>query len=110
MGYARTSDKILDYFHTHQNIQVTLNELADATGLDANQVKSAINTLKSSRYKMNFETVMTGNVWIYRPDKGKSVDVNTVNTVMFEQVGKSSTGVIVIQDEDGKLYKAVEIT
>lgn len=103
MGAPRTSDKILDYFHEHQNVQVNINELIEATGLEKAQVQNAINNLKS-RYHSNIETVMTGNLWIYKSGRGDGP-----GSTMFELVGKSSTGVIVIQDEDGKLYKAVEI-
>lgn len=104
MGAPRTSDKVLKYFHDNKDVQVNINEMVATLGLEKSQIQNAVNNLKS-RYRTNIDTVLTGNIWVFR----SGVPEIKPGSIVYEQIGVSSNGVIVIQDENGKMFKAVEI-
>jgi hypothetical protein len=128
MGFPRVSDKLIDYLSRNKNMNVTLTELVEATGLDKKQISNALGTLRT-RYGLDIQTIMTGNVWKYRgggiPEPVPPVvepapappaavttaaGVTTSNTGrVFELLAVSNSGTLVIQDEDGKLYRASEL-
>lgn len=104
MGAPRTTDKILEFLSEHQNINVTLSEIMKVTGLTKDQVQSGVNNLRT-RHGLNIETVMAGQLWIYHPNTPVAAGPQRT---MFELVGQAKAGLI-IQDEDGKLYRAEEL-
>jgi hypothetical protein len=123
MGSARTTDKILGYLNGHANVNITVTELMEATELTKSQVQIGMNNLRT-RYGLNVQSIVSGNLWRYRPeteaeqlakDKANGSSANTKTPLrgpgpssMYELVGEAKTGII-IQDEDGKLYRAEEL-
>jgi|SRR4051812_15365863 hypothetical protein len=108
MGAPRTTDKIIDFLTEHANINVTLTEIMQVTGLTKSQVQNGIGTLKN-RNNLNIETKLAGQVWIYSPvNPATTSEEKVVTPQVFELVGNAKAGLI-IQDEDGKLYRAEEL-
>ena len=104
MGAPRTTDKIIDFLSEHQNITVTLSEIMKVTSLTKDQVQNGVNNLRT-RHGFNIETLVAGNAWKYMPTGPAPTGPQRT---MFELVGQAKAG-LVIQDEDGKLYKAEEL-
>jgi len=107
MGAPRTADKIIDFLSEHPNINVTLNEIIQVTGLKKEQVQSGMSNLRS-RNGLNIETLVAGQLWTYHPTAPAPTGEKHVTPQVFELVGQAKAGLI-IQDEDGKLYRAEEL-
>lgn len=130
MGAPRVTDKVLDFLHRHQNVNVTIQEIREDTGLTRAQIVSSIGRLRG-RYGIDVEPVVAGNIYRYRSGMAAPDDLATRLTAaidgkkdapkptptptptptasMFELVGTSKSGAVVIQDESGKLYRAEEL-
>jgi hypothetical protein len=124
MGAPRVTDKVLDFLHRHQNVNVTIQEIREDTGLTRAQIVSSIGRLRA-RYGVDVTPVVAGNVYRYKsgtvgggvvaeaapvPPAPKPTPAPTQPaTTMFELVGTSKSGAVVIQDESGKLYRAEEL-
>lgn len=103
---TRMQDAILAVFLENKNQAVTLNQLTHQTGLEASKVQSNVNNLKNSkRDHFTIETITRGQIWILRDSPEKP----TPGKRIFEEIGPTRDGAIVIQDGDGNLYKATEL-
>jgi hypothetical protein len=107
MGSPRTTDKIVDFLHEHANITVTLTEIMKVTELNKSQVQNGVANLRS-RHGLNIETKLAGQMWIYHPNVPAPTEEPKRVSRVFELVGEAKAG-LVIQDEDGKLYRAEEL-
>lgn len=109
MGSPRTTDKIIAFLSEHPNINVTLNEIMQVTSLTKAQVQSGMANLRT-RHGLNIETRLAGQLWTYHPNAPAPTEEETkpVTPQVFELVGQARAGLI-IQDEDGKLYRAEEL-
>lgn len=78
-----------------------------AQGLDVEKavINNAINWLKNGK-NLPIETVLPGSAWRYDPNK--QPQKKTVHS-LFELVGKAKNGDLILQDEEGGLFRAKEI-
>lgn len=89
---------LLRYFDEHTNENIYIEDLEKLTGFDHQQILSGISHLKQK------------DVPIFRIANGVyRMDSRSTSGELFELVGKSKDGRLIIQDEDGKLYLAVEV-
>lgn len=115
---------LMEYFAKHPNEPVFLRDLVAATGLITVQVQGNISNImrdhKLGYLDFNIERISAGQVWMYKPsakseavetEKGEnpSLDYSTQHKRVFEELGTTKRGSIVIQDDEGNLYKAVEL-
>lgn len=119
MGGSRTSVFVLDYVRANPNIDLTVGDISEATGLDSDQVKASMRRLV--RQGCNVTVVIQGNAWRYSPAPTVAdhavAKVEAVATAKpaagdetFTTVGKSRSGEPVIRsDRTGKLYVAQSI-
>lgn len=97
------SGKVLDYLIENENIIVTLTGIMKATELTRTQVFSTLSNLRI-RHGVNIETVTKGGAWIYKgmtpvDSKGR----------LFEFLAETKKGTLLIQDEEGTIYKASKV-
>lgn len=114
MGYPATRPQIMAYFTEHPNKTVTLDAISKGTKLRADQVRSAVSNIRTahSNHEIDFpiEIVQRGQIWRYSPN-GQVADVAAAksNKAIYEELGMTKAGDLIIQDESGKLYRAQEL-
>lgn len=106
MGYTIVYPKLLEFFNKHVGEIVNVTDIAKTIEVTEKQIKGAVNTLLGHGH--NIESVSRGTAYIYRGMK-QEIKPAAVSRRLFEEIGVSKSGAIVIQDADGNLYKAEEI-
>lgn len=91
--------EVLRYLEKNVRLNVYAGDIASDLNLTEKQVKSAVYSLKE-RKGQPIEVVAQG-VWRYDPS-AKSVSKTT--STLFELIGQTKQGKVVLQDEDGNLY------
>lgn len=104
-GFYRPA--IMKYFEEHTGVSVYVDDLAKAAGCSRDQAQSCVNNIRREVPSFSIEVVVTGNVWRY---VGKpSAQTGKPGKRIFEELAVTKTGDILIQDEAGSVYKAVEL-
>lgn len=103
------SASVREYFTTHPGVEVPLSELKSAIG---KQVSNSVihNAISYLRVRGDFpiETLAHGRIWRHRPAATAPAAAKNDKRV-FEELAITKTGDIIIQDEEGKVYRAVEL-
>lgn len=99
---------ILRYFEQHERQNVYLEDLAEAIGATKEQAQGAMTNLRANMPDMakQIKVIVTGNVWTYDRDRTPAAKPTKR---MFEELATAKDGTIVIQDQDGGLYRASEL-
>lgn len=85
---------------------VWLQDIADYVGTQERPVQSAINNMRNTpgdQVGEALDVLVRGQCWRYMPDN--SPEAGTDNT-LFEEVGRTKQGHLVLQDCEGNLYRA----
>jgi hypothetical protein len=100
------SASVREYFTAHPGVEVPLSELKSAIGKNVSNsvIHNAISYLRV-RAEFPIETLAYGRIWRYRP----AVVAKSTGKRMFEELAVTRTGDVLIQDEEGKVYRAVEL-
>lgn len=107
MGYTLLYPQLLEYFTKHIGEILNTNDIAKDLKVADKQVKGAVNTLLGQGH--DIDSVSRGNAFIYRGLKQEIKPSKPTSRRMFEEIGMTKSGALVIQDTEGNLYKAVEI-
>lgn len=111
MAGSSVSKPILSYLITKPYIEIPVADLAKETGFTLTQVSNAVVHLRESGIRI--EIPMRG-VYRYIPgappaakkeDKAKPEK----SKQLFEELGRTKSGEIIVEGEDGALYKLCEI-
>jgi hypothetical protein len=105
-GHARgkaVSSRVIEFLIANPNVEVAKGQIARACNVTEAQVSHAMYHIKT---KMNVEQV-ANNTWRYKPGDGTSSGAKT--GALYSQVGVAGNGDHVIEDENGKLYRAVPL-
>lgn len=105
MGSAATSPKVLDYLYRNANVHVHAMDIVRDTGLTLLQVQGAIGNLRRTK-GMDIETIIAGQVFVLHT-KNEAAKVNGKR--VFEELGTTKDGRLIIQDADGNLFEAKEM-
>lgn len=109
MGGVPIGPKLMRYFNDHMGVRVFVDQIAKDLNETEPRIKGGIATLRRTvdEWASDLHVDARGQAWTYKPtnkqetkDDGKRV---------FAELGVSVAGEIVIQDTNGKLYKAVEL-
>lgn len=106
MGAPGTSGKVLDVLSKHRGIDVTVTDICQDTGLTREQVKTAVNNL-AVRHNLPITTVVRGNV--YRYEKANAATTPKSDETLYVQLGVTKAGVVLLEDEEGELWRATKI-
>lgn len=102
--------KILEYLEKHSDETIYLDTIAKDLNLEPIQVKRGISALAYGNVngaKEKLQTIVAGNVWIWhsRTSNPKSKSISK----LYEQVYTGKDGSILVESEEGTLYKLFEI-
>lgn len=128
---------IREHFLRNPNRIIHVDELVQLTGRTAQQVRVGYNNVRinSPHLRHLIKPVVRGHSWIYEPSPGASAPssptrpatvpaaVDSTSTVttdsddgdeptdarLFEEIGRTLDGKIIIQDNDGELYHATKL-
>lgn len=107
-----TTRLVLDVLRKYPNQDVAIGQIMEETRLSRKQVQAAIyNMIKRGDEKraLNLTVVMDGNIYRYSPNPPE-LSKAPPKTMVYEFLATLRNGDIVIQDTDGKLYRATELT
>lgn len=103
---------LMEYFAKRTGEYVYANDLMKATSLSLDQIQGNINNLirDDKLGKLNFpiEVITRGQIWVHRPAPAKVEPVQHERRV-FEELGWTKRGTLIIQDEKGTLFEATEL-
>lgn len=97
--------KLVEYFIKNQGVPVFLKDIREFTGATSDvAVQNAISNLRGEGdWESKIMIQAAGRVWVYR-----DIPMPTGKR-LFEELAVTKTGDIIIQDNDGKVYRAVEL-
>ena len=107
---------LMRYFEQHPGTHVYLADIAKDIGEDERRVQQNISTLtRDLNYPV--QTVVRGQVYVYRPPStdGDGADAKAKprakpkSELMFVYVGPARDGAMILECEDGRFFKAVEL-
>ena len=102
-------EQVLDFLLSHRNQVVTVTQVVNATGLTERQVQYTVNNLRRTKGDyFTIEPVLQGRSWALR-DVPETPPPSSSGKRIFEEIGPAKDGSLVVQDGDGKLYKAIEL-
>lgn len=101
--------RVFEYLRTLPGKTLTLAEIADACDISSAQASTALHGLRKAGVG-TVENPMLG-VWRFSPEftKESPNDKPAIGKRMFDEIGAAKDGSIIIQDEDGNLYRAIEL-
>lgn len=116
MGAPTIADKIMDVFIQNPNVEIPIAKIRAEAGtqrdgkpFSENQVQTAIGNLRN-RGNVPISTVVAGRVYRYDPGARKAVVADGNQKQLFESITTLKNGDILIQDESGTVYRAVELS
>lgn len=89
-----------------------IHEMAKELNYTQTQIKQAISNKRheSKEWGSHVKTVIQGSVfsWIEKPENGVP-EPKDVKKNLYEQIGVTKNGDLILQDEDGNLFRATEL-
>jgi biotin operon repressor len=105
----RRTKPVTEYLLAHKNEHVSVGEMARATGLTHKQILDTMSYLKI-RNGLPIEVIASGSVYVYRESSQQPPTApNGHGKRIFEEVGTTRDGRVIVQDEEGALYAATEL-
>lgn len=101
---ATNTARVLQVFENNTGQDIPGSFVASQSGLTERQVHSSVAQLRNHGYAI--DSPIKGR-YIFRGIEASPREVRSGR--MFEEVAVGKTGVIIIQDENGELYKATPI-
>jgi hypothetical protein len=108
MGYKPTSNLVMNYLMDRPNETVKIEDIATACKLERVQVISALSAQRRNGQNIQWE-IRGISVKFLKSESPTNESSNGQTKRVFEEIGVGRHGDIVIQDECGMLYKAVEL-
>lgn len=113
---GNVSSRVLEYLTANVDVDVNLWDIMEDTGLDEKRVQYAMGHLRD-RNGLNITTVVRGSIWRYQtvsPDLPEDPEpeqdvVSFYNPPIFTHVGTTSSGIVVVEDANGTLWKVTEL-
>lgn len=99
----RHSHRVYKYLEDHMGTNTYIDDIAKDVGVTAEQARKSISYLRNRGVEV--ETIQTGYIYRLHPKSPKE----ELGTRIFEEVGKTISGTIIVRCENGILYKLVEL-
>ena len=100
--------KLQEYFSKRPGQTIYISDLMTDVGASSEEaMRESVNSLRTSvqGWTDTLQVEINGRAWVYKPPAGKSVSAKRV----FEELAVTKAGDIIIQDEQGRIYKAQEL-
>lgn len=106
MGSPKTQPRCLEFLTSHPGKPVSARDLSAYTGFTAGQVQAAVRNLIASGYPI--KVIMRAQVWQYEPEPETVPEPETgpASGDVWEVIGRSKNGKIILRDGSGILYGA----
>lgn len=103
--------RVMEYLDKHIGQRVYLHTIASDLGDDSRRVQQAMNRImKDDSFPLRSK--VQGQAWeVLRTDKTDNNDQKTKkeDKILFEQVRELKSGAVLLEREDGVLFKAIEL-
>lgn len=99
----RVQGSVLTYVHNHPGKSIRIEDLVKATGFTATQVQAVMLRLSHDPAR-RITVIQRGSLWRYDPEPEAVTEPQDVNGNIYEAVGRSATGAIIVRDNDDVLY------
>jgi len=119
MARSQIKARLLGHFSKRIGQVVTLDDLVhEFADLTADQIRVGVNNVRNSPanesggldMKASLKIMARGNAWCWRPVNATLPSENSSPTKRcFEEIGPTKDGSLLIQCEDGSIWKAVEL-
>lgn len=101
---------VLALFNSRVGETLSRKEIMHVTGLTDSQVRSAVYNIMATdadhaRSGEKLEVLSRGSMWRWHPHARKT----QIGKRLFEELAVTHSGVVLVQDEDGNVYKVVEV-
>lgn len=102
--------KIMRYMEQRPGVNVYLDEMRHEFGVPEALVQTAVRNIRQRDYwREAVEVVVRGRVWMYRPNRKPVEDERKDTPLCFEEVGQTRDGDLILQCEDGRIFRAREL-
>lgn len=109
MGGQPVRPRLMKHFESHPGVNIYAADLVQELGLTSAQVRAGIANLRreSSEWRDSLRVIQTGQVWRYVPGQHEErQEAKKVNEMLFRHIGTTAKGSLVLESEEGKLYRA----
>lgn len=109
---------LLNYFERHVGQIVSLNDIVQDIGLGSSQAQANVNNLRNDPsdsgldMKQSLKVVTRGQQWLWRPVQACNATPpqgEQPTNRCFEEMGKTSSGEVIVRCEDGTIWKVVPL-
>jgi hypothetical protein len=120
MARNQLKARLIGYFDQRIGQIVTLDDLArEFDHFNSAQIRVGVNNLRNSPanesggldMKSSLQVVARGNAWCWRPVNATLPGANSSlpSKRCFEEIGPTKSGELLLQADDGSIWKAVEL-
>lgn len=120
MARSQIKARLISYFDKRIGQIVTLDDLArEFTDVTSSQLRVGVGNLRNSPsnesggldMRTSLQVVARGNAWCWRPVNATSPSANSSlpSKRCFEEIGPTKDGSLLLQCEDGSIWKAIEL-
>lgn len=107
-GHTGASGKVADYFLGNVGRSITLSELEKETGLPTDTVRNSISYLTRQKgYRI--KTEVAGRRWRLTNETPGAPNDKSDDRKLYQELAKTRNGTVIVECEDGSIYKLVEI-
>lgn len=107
MGKTAVAPQILDFLKQNANTPITVTEIEKALNLNKHQIQNAITNMRNGNWELGQHIVVVGrgNVWQWSTSPNGIKD----KSLLFEQIATTTSGKLILQDNEGNAYLAQRI-
>lgn len=106
MGGVSIRPKLIKYFRERPGVQVYAEDITYDLGEDRKRIFAGINNMITEKKLPGLQRVSKGGPFVYN---GPGQVVNGDAKELFQLIGESKLGDMILEGEDGKLYRAKEL-
>lgn len=104
---SRIQTGVFKYLDDHIGQTVYCNDIAEELKVDKSSIMNVISRCIRNNingYADRLQVIQRGNVWCLH-----AATKSAFSNKLYEQLATTKSGVIILQDEDGEVYKVVPI-
>ena len=98
--------QVHEYLLKHPGEELHAQDLATQWGVSREQVAAAVNRLAKTHLSGQIETLVRARVYRYRPQGNANA---ATNEPLFRTIGSAKDGSIILERDDGTLFRAIEL-
>lgn len=109
MGSPKTRPAVIAHMAKSGGKPVTLEDLVKATGFTVNQIQSQMRNLIKDGQPITVLDKAQMWKWTGDAEPKRERDTSDVSGLIYEGVGRASSGAIIVRDEQGTLFVLKEV-